>query len=261
MMEEDSSPSTVEIPLVFPSLEESPRLYVVNDADKTIQAVQREFEDTTNGDSSYVENESALWRGSASVSSLRDGSGVPDAVLTTSFLTERPSILSVALLWTTENSLSNSAPILMQIDLGSQTSKFRSPVKVQAFYWNEDDEETTIGLIIVDSSATLLRIRLDALTLTPVEENILVFNAAENLATKVDSPLAPPNLRSSMVVGLSATSVLMALNPFLVEVDLEEETNTWLYQLLHTSGKKLRKTGLTWLDTVATLSLAPSMEM
>ena len=226
-MTSEKSGETMEIPLLFPSLEASPRRFVVNDTARSIREYRSESavvssspgkEDTTTRFYYYdMDQGEVLWRGAASISSLRGGIGARDAVLATSFLPDKPEILSVSLLPARETE--DIPPALVQLDLGSETSQFGTPVKVKAFYWNQIGHPTSIALILVDTNAVVLRIRLDVATLCP--QDIGIWNVGEMVATKVRSQLSPSYLHASMVVPLSATSLLMGLNPFLLAVDLQ----------------------------------------
>jgi hypothetical protein len=204
----------VEVPVVFPSLEVGLRRYALNEIRYTLRYV---------GDDSslslynapldnFIEDDMSRLRGMASVSSLAS------CMVVTSPLAENPSVLVVTLLPN-----DGSAPSMIQIDLGLETSCFSNPIKVQAVPWDQSD---TVGLIVVTEEATILRIKLDLKTLEP-HEDIILWKAGEELVEKLES-VTSAYLNSSMVAVLSHARVLLALNPFLLAGDLEtRETFQW----------------------------------
>lgn len=206
---------TAEVPLVFPSLEPCPRRYVVNEINRTLRSVDYDpsLSNSTPPVEQFVDDDVSRMRGMTSVSSIANGSVV------TSPLPENSYVLVVTLL-----ANDGSAPIMIQLDLGSEASCFSNPVKVQAVPCGQTN---TIDLITVMEDATILRIKLNAKTLGPVHEEVLLWKAGEEFIGKLEA-VTRAHLNSSMIVVLSHSRLLLALNPFLLAVDLENrETFQW----------------------------------
>jgi hypothetical protein len=219
---------TIEIPLVFPSLEAYPRRFKVNDVNHTIReyrsAVASPVKSQRNA-GGYDQDDS-LSRGAASISSLRGGGGTRDAVLTTSFLPDQPGLLAVALLPACDKE--DADPVLIQLDLGSETARLGPLIKVKAFYWTQLDQPISIALVLVDTTAIVIRIQLDPITLSPIRPKIDLWSVGDMISTKVGFNLESARLHSAMVVPLSPTTLLMAVNPFLFAVDLNQsKTVIW----------------------------------
>ena len=153
----------------------------------------------------FLEDDMSRLRGMASVSSLAN------CIVVTSPLAEHSYVLVVTLL-----SNDGSAPIMIQVDLGSEASCLSNPIKVQAVPWGQSD---AMGLIVVMENATILRVKLNMKTLEPMQEDILLWKAGEELVNKLESVTRAV---------LSHSRVLLALNPFLLAGDLEtRETFQW----------------------------------
>lgn len=206
-------PSAVmEVPYLFPSLDNETPVFIVNDEEKTIQ---KQTEGSNNNATSRTSafTDETLLRGAASVSTIQGR----NAVLTTCLLVEKPWILCVALSFTTSQS-----PVMLQLDLGTEVKSFSNIVKVQAFA-----VDPWIRLNLVDEYGVIVSIILDAATLTPAD-TFQVMEIANLLSAGMEDHVAEASLQSSMIAFLSATRLILSLNPFIMTVDLhEEETVVW----------------------------------
>lgn len=211
------SNTVMEVPLLFPSLDVSSPVFILNDTEKTIRRKQQTTPDESSdvpGLGSRAFADDAVLRGSASVSSVSGLVGGTGAVLTTCLLVETPWILSVALARTKQE-----PPVTMRLDLGSETQMFSSIAKVQAFAVGGDE----IQLTLIDEYGVIVSMNLNASTLFPIHETIQVLVIADLLHKGMDERVAPASLRSSMIVFLSSTKLVLSLNPFILAVDLDSE--------------------------------------
>lgn len=231
--------STMEVPLVFPSLaaDDTP-CFVVHDVDGEVLPpglgrLSRERFLTSSDDKS-------LLRGGASVSTLQRP-GRTKLIVTTNFLLETPWILSVSLLELREPH--NTEPQILYLDL-SQTKVYKDTAFVQAFW---DDERQCIPLILVDRNAVILKFTLQLsseiqdnsqngrlipsrrVTLVNVAGHQALGSPSTNDSALLDPDLAslvPPDcIRPNMVAALSSRRIVLALNPMLLCVEIHDSDN------------------------------------
>ena len=218
-----ASPSSTlqEVPYLFPALDVETSVYIVNDKTKTFRR-QTEYADNNSNNSSSSNAtttqfaDEALLRGAASVSSVSSATAV-GAVITTCLLLETPWILSVAL------SCAGQAPATVQLDLGTEVKSFSTAVSVQAFGVGLGND-ALIRLNLVDESGVILSLLLNGITLQPIADSLQVVVIADMLAAGMEDYVAEASLQSCMICHLSPTRIILSLNPFILAVDLEQET-------------------------------------
>lgn len=237
-----------EVPIIFPSHVAAPQRYVVNDVEQSIRRVHLQTE-TSRIQSPLMEDGASshsIRRGSASMSTLKFASSSASAsdMLTTSALVEESRVLAVAL--SSENN--PDSPVVVEIDLGSETELYANTVKVQAFVdeidnynnrSNNNNAQECIRLVLVADNAVVLTLLLRPDNLAPLaldnnndDSNCVeVLNVRELLNDKpaMKEAVSGSHLHKTMVAFYAPKMMVLALSPLLMSVNLETHTcQVWL---------------------------------
>ncbi|CAJ1942944.1 unnamed protein product [Cylindrotheca closterium] len=196
----------VEIGLVYPHIVERPRRYVASVKDGNFQRQERVEESV-----SVLEQAQP---GSASISSPKlQGQNV---MITTCASLTHEDTLCVALSWTTDEL---ESPVQVELDLGEL--ELGPLVAVKTF---EGGSHNQLLLILVDVQGKILTLGLN--------ENLVPLSgfAMMDLHDYIESPavlqrVAGSELQSTMVTFLDSFTIIVALNPFILTVDLAEGTS------------------------------------
>jgi len=196
----------VEIGLVYPHIAERPRRYVASVKDGNFRRQER-VEDSF----SVLEQAQP---GSASVSSPKlQGQNV--MVTTCASLTHEDT-LCVALSWTTDEL---ESPVQIELDL--KELEMGPLVAVKTF---EGGSHNQLLLVLVDVQGKILTLGLN--------ENLVPLSgfALLDLHDYIESPavlqrVAGSELQSTMITFLDSFTIVIALNPFVLTVDLAEGTS------------------------------------
>ena len=152
--------------------------------------------------------------GSASVSSLGEHS-----YLVTCARPDEPSVIIVTM-------LENSA---VSIELDVASAGLETPVKIQAF---ADGQQ--IRLLLADACSNIIMLSLDASDLSPIDVDLVsvaVIMEEANLA------YSGVELESSMITFLNQTLGVMAVDPYVLSVDLKSRSvSVWSSVAVASSG-------------------------
>lgn len=196
----------VEIGIVYPHLAERPRRYVASAKDGTFWRQERVEESL-----SVLEQAQP---GSASVSSPKL-QGQTVMVTTCASLTHEGT-LCVALSWTT-NEL--ESPVQMELDL--QELAMGPLVAVKTFEWQKQNQ---LRLVMVDAQGKILTLGLNE-NLVP-NSGFSVLELEDYIeSSTVLQRVAGSELQSTMVTFLDSNTIIIALNPFILTVDLSGGTS------------------------------------
>jgi hypothetical protein len=276
-----AAPLLLEVPLAFPGSCACPR-YLVHDDERASVTPTRTWRtdadfDAARGSSSALGrdlsharfSDAFVLRGAASVSALKGLSttlsSFTNATLATTLLAEQPWILSLTLLNTAPAPSASAVIAQLELDL-SETQTLRDIVRVRAFAL----DRLTVRLIVVDTNATALVLNMvlhepraaygtatgtsidtPSPTLIP-NPQLTVVSVTNLLGDDLTSRMAPPALRPSMLEFLSATHLLLSLNPFLLCVNLESnEISLWSQSWTQRAMQSRQSTWTRWIGTAA----------
>ncbi|KAL3943512.1 MAG: hypothetical protein SGBAC_002407, partial [Bacillariaceae sp.] len=195
----------VEIGLVHPHIAERPRRYVASVNDGTFRR-QEGVEDSF----SVLEQAQP---GSASVSSPKlQGQNV---MITTCASLMHKETLCVALSWTTDEL---ESPVQIELDL--KELELEPLVSVKTF---EGGSQNQLLLVLVDNQGKILTLGLNE-NLVPLS-GFALLDLPDYIEAAVLQRVAGSELQSTMVTFLDFSTIIIALNPFVLTVDLAERTS------------------------------------
>lgn len=217
-----------EVPVIFPSHVAKPQRFIVNDVEKTVRRRPVDYVDNVPSSLPLLEDgaANALHIGSASVSPLIFPSSVQQAMLTTSVLVENPRVLTVALSNTGDNL---DSPVIVELDLESETQKYSNTVKIRAFTDIRKDREV-IRLVLVDDNAVVLTLLLVPHTLQPLDVlEVLDIRDLLDDQPEMKAAVSGSLLHKTMVDFYAPHLMVVALSPLLMSVNLETDScEVWL---------------------------------
>jgi hypothetical protein len=228
-----------EIPLCFPTLEYNPRRYLLNDVDFTLSlACDTDLAVTTTDPSAqnFIADDSDC-KACSSVSHL-----LYQKTVTTSFV--RKSILSVALLSPRQE------PTLLQLDF-SRLQRYQKTAKIQAF-----DDDSSIRLVLVDTSGIILCLQLNSATLEPVTLTFKLHDALAYFTPNQLLHLTTRSLRPYRVGFLDKSRVVLGFTPFVMSLHLDNETfpfHIWSHAYTLEAWKARRSTASYVMQSVGKL--------
>jgi len=222
----------MEVPLLFPSLETEAPLYLVDDVGESVALGGGAAGASSTAPPRSPYADSRVLRGAASASTIYcgDSGGANNSkrstgpiIITTGLLPERPWILSVSALRRAaadddDDDVAADSPVTVHLDLISRTRVFQEIVCLRAFARRD---ESSIRLVLVDSNAAILTLRLDSSTLEPCEVSFI--DCVELLGEDRAALVTPNSLASSMVAFCGSTHVVLGLRPYLLSVGIADD--------------------------------------